>query len=232
MPFADSSSLMMSNGSMVKLKSTFVSEGTLPKGGTWQMLGIPDTHHVIAGGLPHGAKGPVEAWTFPPPCYEPSYIANVDIGFLGEARCSGQVRAPRPRPHPCAARCPVPTCPLPGDRAPWCVALRPTDAVPLHRCLHRARHRHPVSTPGWRRCIDASQWIHNITIYDQLTVPAHLEPGEYVLGQWRGRRRPMPLQGAVLTARRREAHTMTPSLRSLRRPQAKNAFLTPPSFCP
>ena len=32
MEFADSSSLMLSNGSMVKLQSTFVTEGTLPKG--------------------------------------------------------------------------------------------------------------------------------------------------------------------------------------------------------
>ena len=41
MPFADYSSLMLSNGSMIKLKSTFVSEGTLPAGSTWQMNPIP-----------------------------------------------------------------------------------------------------------------------------------------------------------------------------------------------
>ena len=30
MDFADSSSLMLSNGTMIKIQSTFVSEGTLP----------------------------------------------------------------------------------------------------------------------------------------------------------------------------------------------------------
>merc|ERR1711972_888668 len=46
MPFADDSKLMLSNGTVIKLKSTFVSEGTLPVGSTWQMLPIPDTHTV------------------------------------------------------------------------------------------------------------------------------------------------------------------------------------------
>ena len=45
MPFADYSSLMLSNGSMIKLKSTFVSEGTLPAGSTWQMNPIPGYAH-------------------------------------------------------------------------------------------------------------------------------------------------------------------------------------------
>jgi len=113
MPFADSSSLMLSNGTVIKLTSTFVSEGTLPKGGTWQMLPIPDTHHVQPGG--RTPVGPVEAWTFPPPCFEPRYVENAPLGSLAEGRCSGQ-------------------------------------------------------------------WISNITLMDQLTVPAHLAPGEYVLG--------------------------------------------------
>ena len=111
MPFADSSSLMLSNGTIIKLKSVFVTEGTLPKGGTWQMLPIPDTHHV----RPKNTTAPAEDWTFPPPCFEPRYIENMPLGSLGEARCSGQ-------------------------------------------------------------------WISNITIMDKLTVPAHLKPGEYVLG--------------------------------------------------
>ena len=108
MPFADSSSLMLSNGTMMKLSSTFVSVGTSPVGSTWQMLGIPDTHHVRPG------IGPEEAWAFPPPCYEPRY-PDQPLASLKEARCS------------------------------W-------------------------------------QWINNITIYDQIIVPEHLEPGEYVLG--------------------------------------------------
>ena len=110
MPFADSSSIMMSNGTMLKLSSTFVSVGTLPVGSTWQMLGIPDTHHVRPGNT-----GPVEDWAFPPPCYEPAYEEDKPLGGLDEARCSGQ-------------------------------------------------------------------WMNNITIYDQLVVPASLTPGEYVLG--------------------------------------------------
>lgn len=109
MDFADSSSLMLSNGSMVKLQSTFVTEGTLPKGGTWQMLGIPDTDHVRPG------VGPAESWAFPPPCYEPQYVEGKRLPGLSEGRCSGQ-------------------------------------------------------------------WMNNITIYDQLRVPQHLAPGDYVLG--------------------------------------------------
>ena len=107
MPFADDSSLMLSNGTMVRVKSTFVSEGTLPVGSTWQMLPIPDTHTVPGGGK-------VEGWGFAPPCYEPRY-PDEPLPFLSQARCSGQ-------------------------------------------------------------------WITNITIYDQLRVPADLPPGEYVLG--------------------------------------------------
>merc|ERR1719410_3078930 len=40
-PFAGDSSLMLSNGTIIKLKSTFVSEGTLPAGSTWQMNQVP-----------------------------------------------------------------------------------------------------------------------------------------------------------------------------------------------
>jgi hypothetical protein len=38
MPFARDSRMMMSNGTMLNLTSTFVSEGTSPEGSTWQML--------------------------------------------------------------------------------------------------------------------------------------------------------------------------------------------------
>ena len=117
---------------MLKLASTFVSEGTLPVGGTCeplplpaalppaalahhpanhvagQMLGIPDTDHVRPNGFP------TESWAFPPPCYEPRY-PDKPLSGLSEGRCSGQ-------------------------------------------------------------------WMNNITIYDQLVVPAHLAPGKYVLG--------------------------------------------------
>ena len=42
-PFAGDSKMMMSNGSMLPLKSTFVTEGTMPAGSTWQMVPIPMT---------------------------------------------------------------------------------------------------------------------------------------------------------------------------------------------
>ena len=102
MPFADSTSIMVSNGTMMKLSSTFVSVGTLPVGSTWQMLGIPDTHHARPG------AGPYEDWAFTSPCYEPRYVNDEPLPGLSEARCSGQ-------------------------------------------------------------------WMNNITIYDQLIVPSHLE---------------------------------------------------------
>merc|ERR1712139_515274 len=49
-PFADDSSLMLANGTKIKLKSTFVSEGTLPAGSTWQMnpVPLPDTHSRLS----------------------------------------------------------------------------------------------------------------------------------------------------------------------------------------
>ena len=38
MPFAADSKMMMSNGEMIQLNSTFVSEGTTPAGSTWQVM--------------------------------------------------------------------------------------------------------------------------------------------------------------------------------------------------
>ena len=35
--FAGNSRLMMANGQIIGINSTFVSEGTLPAGSTWQM---------------------------------------------------------------------------------------------------------------------------------------------------------------------------------------------------
>jgi len=84
MPFAGDSSLMLSNGTMMQLKSVFVSEGTLPVGSTWQMLGIPDTNHVRP-----SRSDPFEAWAFEPPCYEPGY-PDQPLGHLEQGRCSGQ----------------------------------------------------------------------------------------------------------------------------------------------
>lgn len=105
MPFAGDSSMMMSNGTMLKLKSTFVTEGTLPVGGTWQM--------------------------------------NPVVGYM--------------------------------------FGSTPTGPDPSHRWREDPCHDH---TP-WQRLgqgICTGEWIKNITMYDQLRVPEHLVPGEYVLG--------------------------------------------------
>jgi hypothetical protein len=81
MPFAANSKMMMSNGTMLDLNSTFVSEGTLPSGSTWQMLPIPMTRNVT---LPGGHWGP-NSYPFPPPCYDPTPPQT-----LGQGICSGE----------------------------------------------------------------------------------------------------------------------------------------------
>jgi hypothetical protein len=79
MPFAGNSKMMMSNGTMLPLNSTFVSEGTLPTGSTWQMLPIPMTRGVKA-----GRWGP-DGYPFAPPCYDPTPPVP-----LGQGICSGE----------------------------------------------------------------------------------------------------------------------------------------------
>merc|ERR1712146_471178 len=102
--FAKDSRMMMSNGTMLDLKSTFVREGTWPAGSTWQMLPIP----MQRTSSPKGGWF-LTNWTFPPPCQDPTLPAGLNQGI-----CSGE-------------------------------------------------------------------WITNITMYDYLTVPAHLPAGDYVL---------------------------------------------------
>jgi hypothetical protein len=82
MPFASNSKLMIADGSIIELNSTFVSDGTLPVGGTWLMLGIPDTTHVRPAGFPS------ENWGFKPPCSEPGYPDHPPAG-LYQGECSG-----------------------------------------------------------------------------------------------------------------------------------------------
>jgi len=103
MPFVGNSRLMISDGTMIELNSVDVSNGTMPVGGTWRMLGVPD----VAGAA-------VRGWAFEPPCVEPGYPDNPPR-FPHQGNCTGD-------------------------------------------------------------------WSHNITTYDYLHVPEHLEPGEYVLG--------------------------------------------------
>eukprot|EP01052_Picozoa_sp_SAG31_P037756 SAG31_NODE_4926_length_2859_cov_110.767029_1_plen_374_part_00 len=108
MPFVGNSKLMISDGSIIELDSVDVSNGTLPVGGTWRMLAIPDKR----GAASRIAK-PYQTWAFEPPCHEPGYPSHPDSSNQGN--CSGD-------------------------------------------------------------------WTHNITMYDYLRVPEHLEPGDYVLG--------------------------------------------------
>ena len=105
-PFAGDSSLTLSNGTTIQLKSKFVSNGTLPVGSTWQLLPIPSTSQL--GFQPKGQ--PRDAFQFDPPCYEPSLPHG-----LAQGRCSGE-------------------------------------------------------------------WTPNITMHDQLRIPEHLTPGDWVLG--------------------------------------------------
>jgi hypothetical protein len=76
MPFARDSRLMLSNGSMINLTSTFVTDGTTPAGSTWQMLPIPSTRDLHTGKL---------AYPFPPPCYDPTPPRALSQGL-----CSGE----------------------------------------------------------------------------------------------------------------------------------------------
>jgi hypothetical protein len=89
--FADDSSLMLSNGTMMKLKSTFVREGTLPLNSTWQMNPIPG--YVIEHGTASSPgwkycdkPGPQCRW-FAPPC-EDEYALHPQN--LGQGLCSGE----------------------------------------------------------------------------------------------------------------------------------------------
>lgn len=82
MPFAGDSSLMLGNGTIIQLDSTFVSEGTLPAGSTWQMNPIPGYSLVENGQYVEEQK----LW-FDPPCYDP---ASLEPKHLGQGLCSGE----------------------------------------------------------------------------------------------------------------------------------------------
>lgn len=77
MDFAGNSRMMMSNGTMLNLTSTFVTDGTLPVGGTWQMLPIPMTRG--------GPRLRDLGYRFDPPCYDPT-----PPEALGQGICSGE----------------------------------------------------------------------------------------------------------------------------------------------
>ena len=122
-PFAGDSKLMMSNGSMLQLTSTFVSQGTSPAGSTWQMVPIPMGHDYCT----VGSK------------------MNPNCKAVGESKLHGDAPG-----HPFPSQC--------------------NDPCPKGGC------------PGLSQGLCSGEWMTNITMYDQLTVPADLEAGEYVLG--------------------------------------------------
>merc|ERR1712012_388869 len=72
---------------MGKVKSTFVSEGTLPAGSTWQMMPIPGWSTQKDGGW----ECECEHW-FEPPCYEPNPVPSSKFPikeYMGHGMCSG-----------------------------------------------------------------------------------------------------------------------------------------------
>jgi len=77
MAFVGNSKLMIWNGTIIELNSVDVSDGTLPEGGMWRMLGIPD----VAGAA-------VSGWAFEPPCQEPGYPDHPPR-FPHQGHCSG-----------------------------------------------------------------------------------------------------------------------------------------------
>jgi len=81
MPFADDSSLMLSNGTRIKLQSTFVSEGTLPTGSTWQMMPIPAWKNFYPERI---------GFSFEPPCNDPTTFPTQDPQELGQGLCTGE----------------------------------------------------------------------------------------------------------------------------------------------
>ena len=75
MDFARDSRMTLKNGTTLDLTSTFVTDGTLPMGGTWVMNPIPCSSDM-QGGL---------AYQFEPPCDE-----TTPPGHLTEGVCSGE----------------------------------------------------------------------------------------------------------------------------------------------
>jgi hypothetical protein len=78
MSFVGNSKLMISDGSIIELDSVDVSNGTLPVGGSWRMLGIPDA----------GGAATPGAWAFAPPCHEPGYPDHPPK-FPNQGNCTG-----------------------------------------------------------------------------------------------------------------------------------------------
>jgi hypothetical protein len=85
-PFANNSRLMLGNGTIMTLNSTFVTEGTLPAGGTWQMNPMPGyvKYTPKNGGWTYDKSRP--RW-FDPPCDDPASLKPVQ---LGQGLCSGE----------------------------------------------------------------------------------------------------------------------------------------------
>jgi len=80
-PFAGNSKLQLGDGTMLTLNSTFVTEGTLPEGGTWQMNPLPGWSEYHS----DGHWGCCKRW-FDPPCDDHTDPKE----RLGQGKCSGE----------------------------------------------------------------------------------------------------------------------------------------------
>jgi len=79
--FARNSKLMLGNGTIITLNSTFISEGTLPEGSMWQMNPLPGYVSVEDNSFKC-----CKVW-FDPPCDDP---AAENPERLGQGNCSGE----------------------------------------------------------------------------------------------------------------------------------------------
>ena len=79
MPFAGDSSIMLANGTIVKISSTFVSEGTLPAWSTWQM--VPTPGYII--GNPHGGFTCCKRWFVGFQIIGSYFVARVPVLLVG-----------------------------------------------------------------------------------------------------------------------------------------------------
>lgn len=87
MEFAGDSSMMMSDGNMLPLKSVFVSEGTTPAGSTWQMNPIPMVHDYFTNSSAANHGG----FPFPPACNDPAAdLAAAGKLGLRQGLCTGE----------------------------------------------------------------------------------------------------------------------------------------------
>ena len=82
LPFAGNSDLLLANGTRFEIKSTFVTDGVMPLGSTWQMNPLPNTRDFPGGKFGNSST---YGYVFPPPCHETAPPMP-----LGHGICSGE----------------------------------------------------------------------------------------------------------------------------------------------